>query len=123
MLQATEQAPVDLEPITVPYLNPLVLRKEFENILHNEGDTCLTQPRFVDEHPIIYWNMVWVFQRISVVSHLPGLCLQAASVNRNQVLHPSWDNCDHNNVAIRCMWDNRRLHEEVMNIEVSMAHL
>jgi hypothetical protein len=47
------------------------------------------------------------------VSHLPGLCLQAASVNRNQVLHPSWENCDHNNVAVRCMWDNRRLHEEV----------
>jgi hypothetical protein len=49
---------MDLEPITVPYLNPLVLRKEFENILHNEGDSCLTQPRFVDEHPIIFWNMV-----------------------------------------------------------------
>ena len=105
---------MDLEPITVPYLNPLVLRKEFENILHNEGDTCLTQSRFVDEHPIIYWNMVWVFQRINIISHLPGLCLQAASVNKNQVLHPSWNICDHNNVAIRCMWDNRRLHEEVI---------
>ncbi|PSN49786.1 hypothetical protein C0J52_01385 [Blattella germanica] len=112
-VKAEQQAPVDLESITVPYLNPLVLRKEFENILHNEGDSCLTQPRFVDEHPIIYWNMVWVFQRINVVSHLPGLCLQAASVNRNQMHHPSWDNCDHNNVTIRCMWDNRRLHEEV----------
>ncbi|XP_023718394.1 DENN domain-containing protein Crag isoform X4 [Cryptotermes secundus] len=111
-LQA-ERTPVDLEPITVPYLNPLVLRKEFENILYNEGDTCLTQPRFVDEHPIIFWNMVWVFQRINIMSHLPGLCLQAASVNRNQVPHPSWENCDHNNVAVRCMWDNRRLHEEV----------
>ncbi|KAJ4440666.1 hypothetical protein ANN_08813 [Periplaneta americana] len=56
-LLPAEQAPVELEPITVPYLNPLVLRKEFENILHNEGDACLTQPCFVDEHPIIYWNM------------------------------------------------------------------
>jgi hypothetical protein len=56
---------------------------------------------------------VWVFQRINIVSHLPGLCLQAASVNRNQVPHPSWENCDHNNVAVHCMWDNRRLHEEV----------
>jgi hypothetical protein len=50
-----------MEPITVPYLNPLVLRKEFENILHSEGDICLTQPRFVDEHPIIYWNMVRLY--------------------------------------------------------------
>ncbi|KDR07911.1 C-myc promoter-binding protein [Zootermopsis nevadensis] len=106
-------APMDMEPITVPYLNPLVLRKEFENILHTDGDICLTQPRFVDEHPIIFWNMVWIFQRINIESHLPGLCLHAASVNRNQVPHPSWENCDHNNVAIRCMWDNRRLHEEV----------
>ncbi|XP_069704600.1 DENN domain-containing protein Crag [Periplaneta americana] len=112
-LLPAEQAPVELEPITVPYLNPLVLRKEFENILHNEGDACLTQPCFVDEHPIIYWNMVWVFHRINIVSHLPGLCLQAAFVNRNQVPHPTWSNCDHNNVAIHCMWDNRRLHEEV----------
>lgn len=47
-----------VEPITVPYLNPLVLRKELESILHTEGDVCLTQPKFVDEHPIIYWNMV-----------------------------------------------------------------
>lgn len=54
----TEEDPVTLEPITVPYLNPLVLRKELENILHAEGDLCLTRPCFVDEHPIIYWNMV-----------------------------------------------------------------
>ncbi|XP_047003127.1 DENN domain-containing protein Crag isoform X1 [Schistocerca americana] len=106
--------PVTLEPITVPYLNPLVLRKEFENILYNEGDSCLTQSRFVDEHPIIYWNMVWVFQRITAVSHLPGLCLHAASVEKgNRTVHPSWANSDHNNVLIHCMWDNPRLHEEV----------
>lgn len=53
-----EGEPVASEPITVPYLNPLVLRKELESILYAEGDVCLTQPKFVDEHPIIYWNMV-----------------------------------------------------------------
>nr|CAD7398697.1 unnamed protein product [Timema poppensis] len=111
--ESNTEPPVTLEPITVPYLNPLVLRKEFENILHNEGDTCLTQPRFVDEHPIIYWNMMWVFQRINVVSHLPGLSLQAATVNKGQTVHASWANCDHRNVAVRSLWDNSRLHEEV----------
>nr|CAD7392907.1 unnamed protein product [Timema cristinae] len=111
--ESSTEPPVTLEPITVPYLNPLVLRKEFENILHNEGDTCLTQPRFVDEHPIIYWNMMWVFQRINVVSHLPGLSLQAATVNKGQTVHASWANCDHRNVAVRSLWDNSRLHEEV----------
>ncbi|XP_068081493.1 DENN domain-containing protein Crag isoform X2 [Anabrus simplex] len=107
------EPPVALDPISVPYLNPLVLRKEFENILYHEGDTCLTQPKFVDEHPIIYWNMVWVFQRINVVSHLPGLSLQASIVNRQKIIHPSWASSDYNNVVIRCMWDNPQLHEEV----------
>ncbi|XP_046401074.1 DENN domain-containing protein Crag isoform X3 [Ischnura elegans] len=108
--------PVQLELITVPYLNPLVLRKELENILDNEGDTCLTLPQFVDEHPIIYWNMVWIFQRINVVSHLPGLCLNAAVTtgpNIQHTIHASWASADYNNVFIRCLWDNSRLHEEV----------
>lgn len=112
----TEEEPVACEPITVPYLNPLVLRKELESILYAEGDSCLTEPKFVDEHPIIYWNMVWVFQRISVTSHLPSLCLRAVSVlNQRQEssFHPSWAKADHNNILIRCMWDNPRLHEEV----------
>ncbi|XP_063215911.1 DENN domain-containing protein Crag isoform X5 [Bacillus rossius redtenbacheri] len=104
---------VALEPIVVPYLNPLVLRKELENILHCEGDVCLTQACFVDQHPIIYWNMVWVFQRTDVVSHLPGLCLHASTVNRAQTVHASWSSCDQHNVAVRCLWDNACLHEEV----------
>lgn len=47
-----------LDPISVPYLNPLVLRKELENILQHKGDPSLMQTTFVDQHPIIYWNMV-----------------------------------------------------------------
>lgn len=47
------------ESLSVPYLNPLVLRKELENILAEEGDTSLKKSTFVDEHPIIYWNLVW----------------------------------------------------------------
>ncbi|XP_034241706.1 DENN domain-containing protein Crag isoform X3 [Thrips palmi] len=109
-----EEEPVTLEPITVPYLNPLVLRKELENILHAEGDVCLTRPCFVDEHPIIFWNMVWAMERIAVESHLPGLCLQSRSVLRQQTnVHPSWSHPDHRHVVVRCMWDNPRLHEEV----------
>lgn len=46
------------DAITVPYLNPLVLRKELESILVAEGDISLTHSKFVDEHPIIYWNLV-----------------------------------------------------------------
>lgn len=47
------------ESLSVPYLNPLVLRKELENILAEEGDMSLRKSSFIDEHPIIYWNLVW----------------------------------------------------------------
>ena len=33
--------PIISPPITVPYLSPLVLRKELENMLEREGDLCL----------------------------------------------------------------------------------
>lgn len=42
---------------TVPYLSPLVLQKEVENVLEG-GNEVFTRPNFVDEHPIIYWNLV-----------------------------------------------------------------
>jgi len=61
--------------LTVPYLNPLVLRKELENILTQEGDIALIKPEFVEEHPIIYWNLLWLMERIEGKTHLPELCL------------------------------------------------
>lgn len=61
--------------LSVPYLNPLVLRKELENILSQEGDASLSSSTFIDEHPIIYWNLVWIMERIDVTTHLPNLCL------------------------------------------------
>lgn len=63
--------------MTVPYLSPLVLRKEVENVLEHEGDMCLLNAQFVDEHPIIYWNLIWYFKRINLPSHLPGLILKS----------------------------------------------
>lgn len=51
-------SPAAFGPITVPYLSPLVLRRELENILEQEGDVCMTVPSFVDQHSILYWNMV-----------------------------------------------------------------
>ncbi|KAK7602608.1 hypothetical protein V9T40_008197 [Parthenolecanium corni] len=105
-----------LEPIIVPYLNPLVLRKELESILNAEGDTSLMRSSFVDEHPIIYWNMVWVFERIKSTSHVVSLCLQANCVIGSRDIssfHPSWAECDHRNVLVRTLWDNPILYEEV----------
>ncbi|XP_023231484.1 C-myc promoter-binding protein-like [Centruroides sculpturatus] len=100
-----------LEPITVPYLSPLVLRKEMENILEHEGDNCLTKSEFVDQHPIIYWNLVWFFKRINVPSHLPNLCLEASSITKNKQMTER--NNDFKNVIIRCLWDNVKWHEDI----------
>lgn len=73
------------DPFSVPYLNPLVLRKELENILAREGDLCLSEPNFVSEHPIIYWNLVWTFERINVQTHLPNLCLKNKFIQKDEV--------------------------------------
>lgn len=64
------------DPFSVPYLSPLVLRKELENIIFQEGDLCLTEVKFITDHPIIYWNLVWVFERINLQTFLPNLYLK-----------------------------------------------
>jgi hypothetical protein len=64
---------IKISDATVPYLNPLVLRKELENILVEEGDTALKRASFPEEHPIIYYNLLWFMERIDVNTHLPDL--------------------------------------------------
>ncbi|XP_076042412.1 DENN domain-containing protein Crag isoform X3 [Oratosquilla oratoria] len=102
-----------LEPLTVPYLSPLVLRKELETVLSSEGDACLNVSDFTDHHPILYWNLLWYFARIHVPSHLPGLSLGASCASRNKSIHPSWADADWRNVHVVCMWDNPKNHEEL----------
>ncbi|XP_065333480.1 C-myc promoter-binding protein isoform X1 [Cloeon dipterum] len=104
--------PVSNEPVTVPYLNPLVLRKEIESILETEGDAALMKFNFVDEHPIIYWNLVWIFQRIDVESHLPYICLDSVAVKKGRSIHCSWIDIPQPGILIRCMWENPRFYEE-----------
>ncbi|KAF1416563.1 DENN domain-containing protein 4B, partial [Spheniscus humboldti] len=63
------------ERVAFAYLSPLVLRKELESLVENEGGEFLAQPELVDSHPIIYWNLVWYFQRLGLPSNLPRLLL------------------------------------------------
>lgn len=72
----------DPEPVTVPYLSPLVLWKELESLLENEGDPVMTEAHVVDHHPIVYWNLVWYFRRLDLPSNLPGLVLGSEHCNR-----------------------------------------
>ena len=68
----------------------------------------------VDEHPIIYWNLLWYYERVAVKSHLPALCISAKSLNEKvkTKLDDSWAVADERNVHICCKWDNQRLYEE-----------
>lgn len=67
--------------LTVPYLNPLVLRKELENILTQEGDLALIKSNFVEEHAIIFWNLLWIMERIECKTYLPDLSLPSSVWN------------------------------------------
>lgn len=73
-----------IEPVTVPYLCPLVLRKEIEYVLDHEGDLCLVNSNFLDHHPIIFWNLIWYFKRVNLPTHLPGLCLTSDTFNKDK---------------------------------------
>ncbi|KAG1687292.1 C-myc promoter-binding protein [Nymphon striatum] len=111
--ESTSARVISHDPVTVPYLSPLVLRKEIENVLEQERDLCFTKPQFVDEHPIIYWNMIWVFWRIGVPTHMTGLCLNSKFLSTEQEIPPAWVNADSRNVVVHCCWDNPALHEEM----------
>ncbi|XP_018337212.1 PREDICTED: C-myc promoter-binding protein isoform X3 [Trachymyrmex septentrionalis] len=102
LVELLDQPKESLEPITVPYLNPLVLRKELESVLSQEGDACLTKHKFIQEHPIVYWNLIWYFERINLTSHLPDLWL---ANDKNSELQRTIGL-----VGVRTIWDNERLH-------------
>ncbi|KAM8794440.1 DENN domain-containing protein 4B [Eudromia elegans] len=81
------------------YLSPLVLRKELESLLENEGSEFLAQPELLDSHPIIYWNLVWYFERLGLPSNLPRLLLGSQHV-------PAAPHApDAPAVAVRLLWD------------------
>ncbi|GBP34417.1 DENN domain-containing protein 4B [Eumeta japonica] len=108
-VQITRSGLTSPETVMVPYLNPLVLRKEFESILSREGDSCLADPSFVESHPIIYWNLVWFLERANINSHLPELlhpdfhAKYQSMENVSEADHPV-----NTSVCVVCAWEWRR---------------
>ncbi|TRZ09020.1 hypothetical protein HGM15179_018076 [Zosterops borbonicus] len=87
------------ERVAFAYLSPLVLRKELESLVENEGGELLARPELVDSHPIIFWNLVWYFQRLALPSNLPLLLLGSQHAPRDpQPPEPS-------RVRVRLLWD------------------
>ena len=50
--------PEERDVISVNYISPLVLRKELENLMDNEGVGALESPDIIREKQVIFWNMV-----------------------------------------------------------------
>ncbi|NWI92490.1 MYCPP protein, partial [Pitta sordida] len=121
-LPATLQGPTDSlglewrlpspDPITVPYLSPLVVWKELESLLENEGDHAITVADFVDHHPIVFWNLVWYFRRLDLPSNLPGLILSSEHCNKNSKIPRNCMSEDSKYVLIQMLWDNMKLHQD-----------
>uniref|UniRef100_A0A672NZX6 C-myc promoter-binding protein-like n=1 Tax=Sinocyclocheilus grahami TaxID=75366 RepID=A0A672NZX6_SINGR len=100
------------EPVTVPYLSPLVLWKELESLLVNEGDQAISSAAIVDHHPIVFWNLVWFFRRLDLPSSLPGLYLSSKQYCRDSQPLQSCASEDSKNVLVQILWDNPRLHQD-----------
>uniref|UniRef100_A0A672J686 DENN/MADD domain containing 4A n=1 Tax=Salarias fasciatus TaxID=181472 RepID=A0A672J686_SALFA len=95
-------------PVTVPYLSPLVLWKELESLLVNEGDQALCSPSVVDQHPIVFWNLVWYFRRLELPSSLPALIVASQHCRNADAVSSE----DSKQVLVRIMWDNLKLHQD-----------
>ncbi|XP_054456882.1 DENN domain-containing protein 4C isoform X2 [Anoplopoma fimbria] len=100
------------KPVSVPYLSPLVLRKELETLLENEGDQVIYTHKFLSQHPIIFWNLVWYFRRLDMNTHLPGLILTSEHCNKGVQLPLTSLSQDSKQVYVQLLWDNINLHQE-----------
>ncbi|KAM8890706.1 C-myc promoter-binding protein isoform 2-T2 [Spinachia spinachia] len=98
--------------VTVPYLSPLVLWKEMESLLVNEGDEAISSPSVVDQHPIVFWNLVWYFRRLELPSNLPALILASQHCSHGNQTPQSVSSEDSKQVLVRIMWDNLKLHKD-----------
>ncbi|KAK2842323.1 hypothetical protein Q5P01_012523 [Channa striata] len=99
-------------PVTVPYLSPLVLWKELESLLVNEGDQAISSPSIVDQHPIVFWNLVWYFRRLELPSNLPALILASQHCSHGDETPHTSSSEDSKQVLVRIMWDNLTLHQD-----------
>ncbi|XP_027465638.1 DENN domain-containing protein 4B isoform X2 [Zalophus californianus] len=87
------------------YLSPLVLRKELESLVENEGSEVLALPELPAAHPIIFWNLLWYFQRLRLPSILPCLVLASCDGSPPPQAPPPWLMPDPASVQVRLLWD------------------
>lgn len=87
------------------YLSPLVLRKELESLVENEGSEVLALPELPTAHPIIFWNLLWYFQRLRLPSILPCLVLASCDGPPPPQAPSPWLMPNPACVQVRLLWD------------------
>ena len=122
-------------------MSPIVVRKEFENIItiKNEKEKsvqniCIINEKFVNNHEIVFWNLVWYFKRIGVEI----LHLSVAIIKNRIITFKARNNLDQKyefkldeilkkkeemekpKLNIFCMWDNLKLHESQLSHEIPL---
>ncbi|XP_078012245.1 DENN domain-containing protein 4B isoform X5 [Phascolarctos cinereus] len=100
-----ESVPRRVESGAWAYLSPLVLRKELESLVENEGSEVLALPELPAAHPILFWNLLWYFQRLRLPSTLPGLILAACDGPPPAQAPSPWLPSEPAMVQIRLLWD------------------
>ncbi len=126
-----------------------MVRKELENIITHkydeESDETLIDANFVEEHSVIFWNLMWYFRRIGAdsgqlatiilnkrIESLKNQLENSSSTNMingherfsfanfipsHSVVKPSGQ---HPHVKIKCMWNNFKLSEKMQIYEVPL---
>jgi hypothetical protein len=144
-LNRLSQLKLNQNEFTVQYLSPLVVRKELENIIMhaepNDDRENLIDSKFIDEHSVVFWNLIWYFKRIGVDYGQLAITLLNSRLKllreKNNSQDDFTDNIfkfknyipnhtiikpynQHPNVKIRCMWDNLRLQDKLNTHEVPL---
>ncbi|CAI7992068.1 C-myc promoter-binding protein [Geodia barretti] len=87
--------------VVVPYLSPVVLRKELETIISQDGGDILSREELATSSPSVYWNLVWYFSRLQLPTYLPLLTLWNFTRTHRELRKQSVQ------MKVDLMWDKR----------------
>ncbi|CDW53044.1 dDENN and uDENN and DENN domain containing protei n [Trichuris trichiura] len=99
----------------VPFLNLIVLRKELENMVISDGDASLVDEDFLERKPILFWNLVYVFQRLGAPTHF--ISFIGKFYAKKFPFEPTDGSCEEEekhvpSVVVRCVHDMADLHRD-----------
>jgi hypothetical protein len=58
------------EGLPMQLLPPIALYKEFINTLSKKGDAVLTQEAFLNDHPVVFWNLILYYRIMKLPSFI-----------------------------------------------------